>query len=306
MFIESLFLLGIGQGIMGGIGGLISSSKERKQKEAQAKALEENTKVIDENIKRIQQFVQDNQYSPEAIEEGVRRIGTIYENAEGKVRDSIRIGVESAIEQMQDQYGWSVEDLNTQLSEFNRVMTEQSDNFRREWKEGFQKAQDTMVRRRLGGSEANISFGKEALKQLGEKETKISKERGRVEQEFARQKQRLGGQLQSNIRTARQQAASTLASQLAGLEIGKGTGQEQQRQRMEAINRQLGQFGLGQETQAELSKALLKTQAETLRAEKPDVLSSTIQGLLPGASTSIAGGLLDESTFKMLYGGGGN
>jgi len=292
---DPLFILGILQGVAGGIAANESAREEQYYAGERANAYENQAAVITAQIEKIRQYVEDNQYSDAAIQKAIDNIGTLIDNASAQMQEAINIGMQSAIENMQQQYGWSVEDLNVQLADFEDAMEKSSNKFRIAWKEGYDQARSNMVKRRLAGSGADISFGKQALKQLTEGEKEITGQYSRTQQEFARQKERLAQQLQGNIRTARQNAAAQIAQTIGSMELQKGTQQEATRQRMEDINRALGQFGFTQTQQAELSRSLLEgeqSNQEAIANRPRDQLAEFLGGAIQGGSSSIITSLL--------------
>jgi len=307
---NALFLMGVLGGAANFITGVGSAVAEQGAARRKASALKKRQELLSNQIKKIQSFVEENRYSPESIDEAVGRLATIYDNAGTQIRTSIESGTEAAIANMQTAYDWSVEDLNQQLEEFKDVMGKESTRFQKTWKQGFDKAQASMVRRRLAGSEANISFGRKSLKDLTKGQKEIAEKRGKVQEEFGRQKARLAQQLMLNKKTAQQQAAAELARQLGGLELRKGESEEQARSRMENINRVLSQYGLERTLEGERASSLLGLQREELLSQAPGGVAGIVNTLLgglagaaPGVGQAAAGSQLSKEQAAQILGG---
>lgn len=296
-----LFWLGIVQGLAGGLGGLIGTRAKKKKTEAVERGAKRQNKLINDEINRIQnevipeinKFVEDNSYSDAAIEEAVGRIATIFDNAKSETKAAMQLGIESSVKQMQDQYKWSTEDMNAQLADFNRVMEKESKSFRDEWGEGFKKMQDSLAKGRLLRSGFGTTLSKKALKDLNMGEQEIAEKRSTVQKEYGRQLAQLGDKLQSNIRTANMEGASRIQQALAGLSVQQGLTEEQKRQQLENINRQVSQYGMAQ-GQAQrsnmfgygLERENINTQADIQRAETPSYLEGFAGGFFGGAGTA--------------------
>lgn len=292
---EPLLILGIIQGIVGGITGLVSGASERKAARGQATALEEQAAQITYQLEQINQFVQDNKIDPEAA---AGRIAALVDSASEEVRSAMQWGVENAVKEMQEAYNWSTEDLNTQLGEFNDVMEKESQEFRRTWKEGFRNMQGALARGRLLRTEFGTTMSQEALNKLHLGEKELTERRSKVEEEFARQKTRLGEKLQSNIRGARVTGASEIARQVAGIKLQGGLEAERARERAIAQNIGLEQFGLTQGIEGQQQRGLLNTQAQVLEDYGSQGPAAGLADFFKGAVGSGAAGTL---TSAFLY-----
>ena len=290
-------------GVIKGITGAIVGHKQqkleqKKAKKAQDRILAESRK-LDEYLTKANTFLLDNMYDEAAQTEAIKRIAEVYDIASADMKKAIEQGANEAIITMQEQYGWSVEDLNVQLDKFKTVMSEQSRDFRKTWEKGFNKMQGALVQRRLGGTEASRAAAAKELEklQLGEKE--IGKRTAETEEEFARRKSRLAEQLQSNIRGIKSQAASEIARQRGTMAIAESQAIEAQRRYMEDINRRLGLQGLEMEAEVGRTKSALGMERE--RLEEIERTPAWLGGLA-GFSGALGAGEAGKDIYTGLKG----
>lgn len=302
-----LFWTGLITAAGAGLSGYMQSKAgERVTKERKRLADEEAERIQKEVLPRIEQFVKDNGYSQEAMEEAIGRIATVMDNAREETRAAIQLGIESSIKQMQDAYGWSTEDLNAQLGEFNEIMDKESESFRKTWGEGFKKMQDSLSRGRLLRSGFGTTLSKQSLEKLGMGEQEIAEKRSKVQKEYGRQLAQLGSKLQSNMKAVQAEGASRIAQMMAQMNVQESQMSEQQRKRMEDINRQLAQYGLSQGLAAENQARLLQQQAGIAEAQQPTGTEAFLGGLfgpagISGIASMFAGGTAPSTTPPALF-----
>jgi len=267
---------GIAQGVLGALGGTLAGITGAQARQRQSGALRQEADAIDSQIREIDEFVSRNQMDPN---EAVKRIANIMESASAEVRASINTGLQAAVSQMRDAYGWSVQDLNQQLAEMNDIFEKNTDKFKKEWRNSYNTMKDTMVTRGLGGSEALAAMQAKSASNLQEGVEGLTAEQRKGQEAIARQKTRMAEQLASGIKTAELSAASQLAAQMANLGMQRGQMEESARNRADAYNLSLGQWGIGNRLQGRQQQSLLRRQASSIGAQPGPGMSGLLGGL---------------------------
>lgn len=274
---------------LGGVGrfitGNIAAKRERAANLAQAKLMEKQADDLTNSIWRINTFVEEGKIDPE---EGVARFAALMDATSEEMRAAAKLGIEATMRTLDKTYGDATEELSQNFNDFLTIMEKKSKTYRSDWKEGMDKLSDDLIRGRLARTEFGSTLKSKEIKKLQEGEKEISEEIAKVTERFGEEQVKLAESTLFQKEQARTKATAALTAQMAQFGLQKGMGEEQIRERGEAINRALAQFGLTETEKAKMQQSLLRGGAEITRA-----------GELPKATTGFLGGM------EGLFGGGG-